>query len=287
MGLLDDLEQEAQRLRDGVGDAERLKQQREEAFRTRLDPGMNALHDYLGKLTKNLALLKPRKTFALPVFGYGDVVFQVEHEYDLKLNAQAAAKEIRLSFPCPVVTEECPTVEVQGAAKAKAVASAFQRAQLGGVQEAKKDASGDVVAATFRAKGKIISVATFNADADSGVVRMTLANFDQIGGTQTKTFQPDQFNEALFDEIGRYLVREPNGLFKEALPEDFRKQLRTKVQQEELKRKWEAQLAERQRDELARMEREHSLAGKLGKVVEQVKVGGLLDRLKGLVKKEK
>ena len=287
MGLLDDLEQEAQRLRAGADDAARLKQQREEAYRTRLEPGMGALHDYLSKLTKNLALLKPRKTFALPLFGYGDVVFQIEHEYDLKLNAQPAAKEIRLSFPCPVASEECPTVEVVGTTKAKAVASAFQRAQLGGLLEAKKDAGGEVIAATFRAKGKIVSVATFAADAESGVVRMSLANFDQIGGTQTKTYTSEQFNEALFDEIGRFLLREPNSLFKEALPEDFRKQLRTKVQQEELKRKWEAQLAERQREELGRLERDRSLGAKLGKVVDQVKVGGLFYKLKGLVKKDK
>ena len=89
------------------------------------------------------------------------------------------------------------------------------------------------------------------------------------------------------DEIGRYLVREPNGLFKEDLPEDFRKQLRTKVQQEELKRKWEAQMAERQREELARMQRENSITGRFGKVVADVAGGGIFDKLKGLVKKDK
>ena len=73
MGLLDELEQEAQRLKAGADDVERAKQQREQVYRTRLEPGMVALYEYLSKLTKNLALLKPRKTFSFPIAGYGEV----------------------------------------------------------------------------------------------------------------------------------------------------------------------------------------------------------------------
>ena len=42
MGLLDELEQEAQRLKAGADDAERAKSQRDQVYRTRLEPGMVA-----------------------------------------------------------------------------------------------------------------------------------------------------------------------------------------------------------------------------------------------------
>lgn len=284
MSLLDDLEQEAQRRKASVDDAERARQQREEVYRTRLEPGMVALHDYLSKLTGNLAIIRSSKIFTLPIPGYGEVVFQVEHEYDLKLQSQHTAKEIRLAFPCVVRSEECPMIEVLGASKVKAVAGAFQRLRLGGLVSNRKDASGEVIAATFRAKGRISADATFFADAESAQVRMSFVNFDQIGGTRTKTVSADQFNDAIYDEIGRYLVREPNALFREALPEDYRKHLRTKVQQAELKRRWEMQIAERQREELAKIEREQSLGGKLSKAIDQIS-GGLLGKLRGLVRK--
>ena len=45
MGLLDELEQEAQRRKAGADDVERLKQERETAYRTQLEPGMVALHE--------------------------------------------------------------------------------------------------------------------------------------------------------------------------------------------------------------------------------------------------
>jgi len=287
VGLLDDLEQEAQRRKAGADDQDRAKQEREAAYRTQLEPGMAALHEYLSKLTQNLSFIKPKKTLRHALPGYGDIVLQVEHEYDLKIQSQPASKEIRLSFPCPILTEECPNVEVLGATKIKTVAGAFQRFHIGGVTITKKDANGEALAANVRARGRITLSAVFNADAESGVLRLQFANFDQIGGQQTKTIAPDQFNETLYDEIGRYVAREPNNLFREALPDDYRKQLRTKVQQEEMKRRWETQMAQRQRDELAEMERQQGLAGKLTKVVDQVKAGSLFDKLRGLVKKDK
>lgn len=301
VGLLDELDQEAQRLAAGADDAARVKQQREEIYRTRLEPGMAALYEYLTKLTQRLTQLKPKKVFGFDIAGYGEVKFQIEHEYDLKVNNQPASREIRLAYPCTVLTDECPTVEVQGATKVKSLAGAFQRFHLAGLMDSKKDANGEVIAATFRAKGKILSGALFNAEAGGGVVRMGFGNFDQLGGSLTKTLTPDQFNEGVFDEIGRYLMREPNSLFKEALPEDFRKQLRSKVQQEELKRKWEVELADRQREELSQLERDHSLLGRFGKVFGGGKSKGepgaakpataksesLMDKLKGLGKKEK
>ncbi|MEO8672644.1 MAG: hypothetical protein ABI411_15095 [Tahibacter sp.] len=287
MGLLDDLEQESQRRKAGADDVERAKSERESTYRTRLEPGMSALYEYLVKLTQNLAFIKPRKTIAYAIAGYGDVVLQVEHEYDLKLNSQPNSKEIKLSFPCVIVTDECPTVEVIGASKVKTVAGAFQRFHLGGMAASKKDVSGEIIAATFRARGRISLTSLFSADVEGGMVRMAFANFDQFGGQQGKSVSAEQFNESLYDDIGRHLTHEPNALFREALPDDYRKQLRTKVQQEEMKRRWESQMADRQRDELAQMERSQGIAGKITRVVDQVKVGSLFDKLRGMVKREK
>jgi len=286
VGLLDELEQEAQRRKAGADDVERLKQERDASYRTQLEPGMVALYEYLLKLTQNLAFIKPRKTFSHPVAGYGNVVFAIEHEYDLKIASQPASKEIKLSFPCLVATDECAAVEVLTSSRIKTVSGAFQRFHIGGITPTKKDASGDVIAATFRARGRIVLSAQFSADADSGLLRMTFGNFDQLGGQLTKTATGEQFNEQMYDEIGRFIAREPNALFREALPDDYRKQLRTKVQQEEMKRRWETQMADRQRQELADLERQQGLAGKFTKVVDQVSVGGLFGKLRGLVGKK-
>lgn len=291
VGLLDELEQQAQQRQASANDEQQLKAERDEVFRTQIDPAITALYEYLKKLIANLKILQPKKQMTYALNGYGDIVGYVEHEYDLKLNQQPGSKEIVLLFSCAVASEECPTVEVQGAGKVRTVASAFQRYHLGGMQNPRKDVTGAVNAATFKAKGKIVLSANFGADGDTTTVKMNFINFDGLG-TATKNVPPAQLNEAMFDEIGRYLTFEPSTLFREALPDDYRKQLRTRVQQEQIKRRWESKISANQKTELDQLKREQSIGSKLGKFVGKDKpaesdAGGSswLNKLKGLVKK--
>ena len=48
MSLLDDLEQEALRRKASLGDAQRVKADREAAYKTVLESGMQAFHDDTG-----------------------------------------------------------------------------------------------------------------------------------------------------------------------------------------------------------------------------------------------
>lgn len=289
MGLLDELEQQAQQRKASADTAEKRKAEREEIFRTQLEPGMTALYEFLNKLVANLKVLQPKKQLRYDLVGYGEIVGYIEHEYDLKVSQQPGSREITLGFPCLVASEECPTVEVLGASKVKTVSGAFQRFHLGGLLEPKKDGNGEVISAKFNAKGRIPLLATFMADADSAGVRMSFVNFDTLG-TATKNVPAAQLNEALFDAIGRFLMREPSTLFQEALSDHFRAQLRTKVQQDQIKRRWESKIGEQQKAELEQLKREQSLTGRFSKLVSKDAVkpdagNSWFDRIKGLVKK--
>jgi hypothetical protein len=295
VGLLDELEQEAQRRKASAGDAEKRKAEREEIFRTQIEPGMTALYEYLQKLTASLKVLKPKKQQRYALAGYGEVVGYMEHDYDLHTSAQAGTKEIKLAFPCAVASDECPTIEVQGAAKIKTVAGAFQRYRLGGMIDPKKDASGEVVSARFNAKGRLTLTAIFTGDVESASVKMNFSNFEALG-TVTKTVAGAQLNEALFDEIGRFLTREPNQLLHEALSDAYRNQLRSKVQQDQIKRRWETKINEAQQSELAELKRQRSITGRMARLVikddkplpaasEAPAAPSWFDKLKGLVKK--
>lgn len=266
MGLLDELEQEAQWRKASGGDAARLKAEREQVYRTQIEPGMAALYEYLQKLTANLKILQPRKQLRYQLAGYGDVVGYIEHDYELQISTQAASREIKLVVRCGVASEECPTIEVQGAGKVKAVAGAFQRYHLGGMLEPRKDGSGEVVSARFNAKGRLVLSALFNGDAESGSMRLTFTNFEGLGSV-TKTVGGAQLDEALFDDIGRFLTREPNSLLHETLPDAYRMQLRTKVQQEQIKRRWETRIGEQQQSELADIKRQRSITGRMARLV--------------------
>ena len=296
VGLLDELEQEAQRRKASAGDADKRKAEREEIYRTQIEPGMTALYEYLQKLVASLKVLTPKKQLRFALAGYGDVVGYIEHSYDLHLSTQTGTKEIKLSFPCAVASDESPSIEIQGGNKIKAVAGAFQRYHLGGMQDPKKE-GGEVVSARFNAKGRITLIATFVGDVETAMMRMNFVNFEGLG-TVTKTVSGAQLGEALFDDIGRFLTREPNSLLHEELPDAYRMQLRSKVQQDQIKRRWENKINEQQQTELAQIKRDRSITGRMARLVvgddkpaaaspEGDAAPSWLGRLKGLVKKDR
>ncbi len=69
VGLLEDLEQEAQQRKVSADDVERLKMEREEVFKKQLDPGMSALYEYLTKLVGSLKILQPKKALRFTLGG--------------------------------------------------------------------------------------------------------------------------------------------------------------------------------------------------------------------------
>lgn len=287
MGLLDDLEQEAQRRKASLDEAEKAKAEREHVYRAQLDPAMQAFHEYLGKLTANLAFLKPKTQLRFEIPGYGLLVANIEHEYDLRSEKLSpSAREVVLNFHATVASEECPTVEIVGAGKVRTLNGIFQKLRLAAVHEFKKDDAGEMVSAVFRARGKIPMNVTVATDADTAQVRMSFTNFDSLG-VAAKTLPAAQFNEQLYDEIGRFIAREQNALFREAISDDYRKQLQQKLQQDNMRRKWETRIAQQQKDEMEALRREQSLKGKLDKAVQGVKVSApsLLDRVKGIFRK--
>jgi hypothetical protein len=222
--------------------------------------------------------------------GYGEIVGYIEHEYRLNDDRQVSAREIGLEFPCAIATDECPSIEVEGASRVRAVSGFFQRHRIGGMLAPRKDASGDVVAATFRAKGRIPLGASFHADAESGQLRMSFSNFDGLG-TTNKSVAAMQVDQGLYEQIGRFLLREPNTLLREDLPEAYRKQLRSKVQQLEMKRRWETRIGDNRDTELAALRRDHTARGRLNGVFDGFRnaagFGGAFGKLKALVSRRR
>ena len=269
MSLLDDLEHEAQRRQATATDAQQRKAAREEFFKTQIEPRMSTLSEYLTKLVANLKALKPAKAWRYMLPGYGEIVAYSEHDYELAQTAQADSREIRLTFGCNIALNETATVEGEGI-KVKTLSATFQRYNLSGqVFDAKKGAAGEIVSAKFRARGRIPLTATFHADADSTSLKMSFKNFETLGEV-LKTVSLGQLNDALFDDIGRYLAREENHLFREELPTDYREQLRSTVERNKVKQRWEFKIADRRKVELAELQRRH---------------GGLFGRLRALVGK--
>lgn len=167
---------------------------------------------------EKIKVLQPKIAIRHEIAGYGDVVAYVEHEYELRDARQPSSLELTLSFAATVASSECPAVTVEGAARVRACRQRlFQRHRLGGPLAERKDNSGEMAGAVFKAKGKIPLAANSWPTRPASNLRITFTKLDDFGSV-TKNVPPERVDDALFDEIGRYLMRDPNSLLREALP---------------------------------------------------------------------
>lgn len=241
MGLLDDLEREAERLREEESRRAGQQVEREQVWKDRLEPSMRQLESYLRRLAEHLKLLKKRIRIAYPVSGYGDVVAYVDPAFVIHSESNPRSVEIVVEMVGLVASEECPLVVADSPTRAKTLASVLQQHHLGGMSDARKNPNGEVIAARFQARGKIPMKLTLSADQDSGLARFAFSNLEGFGQS-ARQFQPDQLDEQLFDALGRFLTREETGFAQENVGENVRRELQTRLQRDHAKREWETKL---------------------------------------------
>lgn len=242
MGLLDDLEKEAERQREEDARQALAREQKERVWQEQLLPAMQKLEGYIKRLVDNLAFLKKRTKVCFPAHGYGDVVATIDPPFVLRNEAGKNSYDIILEMVAQVATDECPVVIADSMAKVRTLSAVMRQHGLGGMSDAKKNANGDVVGARFQAKGKIAMSLNVRAELDAGVARFAFNNMEGFGQS-SRSFTPEQLDDSLFDELGRFLTREQDRFAQESVADDVRKQWQMKLQRDQMRRDWEEKLS--------------------------------------------
>lgn len=269
MGLLDELEQEAERRRSEEARTAADSEARDALWRDKLDPAMQTLAEYLKKLTGQLAFLKRRTRVTYALAGYGEIVAYVEPSYELRHTPGKTQHEIQLDFGAQIAPDECPNLDVEGASRVRAVSGLFQQHRIANQGETRKSATGEATGARFQARGRIPLRLTVNADRDGGVARLAFLNFEGLGSS-TRSFAPDLLTDTLFDALGRFIARDELSFAQESVGDDLRRQLQTKIQRDQLKRDWEGKLSRQIGDDEARVLSYMGSAGRPGSVLGRI-----------------
>lgn len=243
MGLLDELEEEAQRRR--AEDEQRRSEVdvRETQWIERIEPAMRELERYLRQLTEQLTYLKKSARVVYNVVGYGDVVAYVEPAYTLVGRApNKTSYEIALGFSAIIASDECPLVQGESGARLKSLISVLQQLRISGLSDVSKNANGEITAARVQAKGKIPLSLAASADQESGVVRLVFTNLEGLGQS-SRNFRVEQLDTAFSDALGRFIARDELNFAQEVVTEDLRRLLKTRIQRDNIKREWETKLS--------------------------------------------
>ncbi len=241
MGLLDELEQEAARLKAGGGD-EAAREARQLAWEDGLKPAAERLGEYLGRLAGNLSAARRRIRLVYTIAGYGDAVAFGEAPFECRVTPGATQVEMEFSFAAQVSPEESSLVVAETPGKVRLIGGLLQNHHLSGLHDVVKNANGEVVSGRFQARGRVPVRLHAIASQESGQLKLTLTNVEAFG-TVHRSLTADALTEETFDALGRYLLRENAHFGREKVGADLRRQLQTQVQRDQIRREWEAKLA--------------------------------------------
>ncbi len=202
MGILDDLEQEAQKERDSK---EEVMKRRREFFKNTTLPTMENLYDYLTRLTKSLNFLKAPRNGRFNITGYGEVVTRCDNDMNVQAQMPMYGRTYTLTCTAIVDASQSPTIMIEGASRIDAMIELFRRYGFEALQRADKNEKGEYTKGYFQAWGKVPMTATFVADLNSDLLKMEFTNFDTFG-TRKQAVKIADLNDELFDTIGNYIL---------------------------------------------------------------------------------
>ncbi|MEZ5465543.1 MAG: hypothetical protein R3F22_10045 [Lysobacteraceae bacterium] len=252
MGLLDDLEAEAERRRAAAAAEADQAGERDRIWREVTVPGMEALAAYLKQLGETFSLVEHRPRFAYSLDGYGEVHAEVEPSFRVTNEPRGHQHTIQFEFGANVISEACPSISVSGISRVKAIAGLLQQRGLAGQLDPRYNANREVTEARFQARGKFPMKLEVFAEQQVEGVQFRLQNLDGFGAGQRR-FRGDQLNPELFDALGRFLARETLRFGGETLADPVRQKLQDKVARDRELRDWGQRIETQLKDGEARV----------------------------------
>lgn len=242
MGILDELEREAEQRRQAEADAQAGRAERERTWSEQLAPRLAELGEYLKQLVGTLRYLERKPTVRYGLPGYGEVVAEVEPQFSLRVEPGRNRFEIELEYAAQVLSDQCPRVAVAGVTRVATLQGVFQQHRLSGLAEPRKNANGEIVEALFVARGRIPMRVHVLGEQSAANVRMQFSNMEGFGESG-RSFGPAQLTPEMFDALGRFIARQETGFAQEQVSDEVRARLKARIDSDQLKREWEQKLS--------------------------------------------
>lgn len=214
VSFLDRLKREAEERRRAEELAARERDAREQLFRGEIEPRVRALIEYLEGLVRTLQELKPDIRASMNIAGYGDLSLQSMWDYRLEHERRYRGFALSMSWTWRIDPERTPPVRAETAQRVKVLLGSFRQYHLGGIKDERRSKTGEIVAATFQARGQVKASFGGQISADDPVLRLLFTNASWLG-TSRRQVPWAHVNDELFDKLARFLVREDDALFTE------------------------------------------------------------------------
>lgn len=229
MGILDDLRQQADQVRQDKEREEARQAELERTYQTGIRPAMLTIHQYLVDLVEQLAAVTWSVNLDFDFPGIGRVEKLEQRDYNISIDSQRNPKAIILRFDCVAPEEKRYTVATKPATDEACQFLLVQKVRF--TDWALRDANREIIGYVIQAKLRVRTTLAIDADLENGGICVTSYNFDSV---VEKGFQTSHtnVNEEWLDQLGHYILRKNTGFGRLNMSEEERRRIRLLVEAE-------------------------------------------------------
>lgn len=226
MGILDELKKEAENKKVQEDQEELVKEERERFMREVLDPAMRGLFNFSHDLAKHLNYVKPDIAAHYRLPGVRNVQDFKQGEYFVEDYHEGT---FNIRFVCS--NGQKYHIRTESEADLERIKDFLWRRGLRYQSREFFDSSYNK-AGEFHVEGRVQIDMQFTARLESQSIELKISNYGDFE-TQTLSLDPVDVDERFHDELGRFIMRQPNRLmdynkfrFSDEQRQALRKQLR-------------------------------------------------------------
>lgn len=222
MALLDDLKQEAERIRREGVSSKSLQEIQQDFYEDKIKPTLKSIYTYLNELREQIHVIKPEILATYNIPGIGPVK-TVAKDYVVQIDSSNQVTQV--SFRCTAAVTELQRGNIGDENTANKLRNVLNQIKQPFSEWAVKGFSGSVVSTRFEFILNIPISVFFLADIPNQSIQMISANFENFKTWQHRV-KPDKIDDVWLDKLGLYLLRrgpDPSALI---LSEEEREKIR-------------------------------------------------------------
>lgn len=226
MGLLDDLRQQADSIRDSEEKLKAQQEQLEAWSRVEVIPKLTQIYSYLNELISHLGVIQPVIAVAYPLKGYGTLEKLAQGDYKLTADSRDDMSRVTLVFTCEGKGDV--SFNVEGKPQVERLREHLVGCNMPFTSREYRDDRHNLISALFNVEAKVPVLFNFKLAEDKTTINLSIRNFEGLG-TRTYRLQPEQIDAQLLDQMGHYLLRTDNHFVRLDITEEEREKLRQRL----------------------------------------------------------
>lgn len=238
MGLLDELKQQAESLREAEEAKQRSAEERAAEVRAQLGPALAQIHRYLVELIEPLKVLKPDIVVDFPLPGSGMLRGLRQGEYEVVAGGSPLESVV---VRYTLRNDRRAEFELKGIASLETWLENLKRQGLEVHSARLTDGTATGLRAQVAIEGFVPVGLRFKMDLENGVLLLIVRNYDDLVDRR-HVIRPEQVDGEFLEELGKYILRKPNRFLRREVPTEVRERLRKRL--EEDKRQKEAEVGD-------------------------------------------